>query len=310
VAHASASITILPSPVLSVTGNTSICAGQSTTLTASGAQVYFWPGLGVSQQVVVSPASTTSYVVTGSSGNMCTDSKMVIINVTPVPNITFAGNMNVCTGDSTTLSASGANSFVWSTGGTGTTESFYPSGTTTYSITGTNNPAGCTNSAAFTITVNPIPVITVQGPTLVCKGDLVTLSASGAGAYVWDFIPANFYTNILDSSRTITVTGTDQNGCKGTTYYSISVEECTGLESNASTGKIAMYPNPAHNKVILLLPGDGELTIYDAAGKLILAKERKAGNFNLDVSGFSAGVYLVKFESGTHTYTSRLIKEN
>jgi hypothetical protein len=308
-ATATGNYTINQGPSLSVTGNTSICAGQSATLTASGAQVYFWPGLGVSAQVIVTPASTTSYVVTGSSGNNCTDSKMVTVNVTPFPNISLSGNMSICIGDSARITASGASTYNWSGGATGATAAFNPQSTTSYSVTGTNNPAGCSNGSAFTITVNPLPVIVVSGPTVACKGDLVTLTASGALTYVWDNVPSAFYSQTLFTSKSITVTGTDANGCSSSDVHIVMVEDCAGISVNSEGSAIRMYPNPAKDKIIMVLPAEGRLTIHDAAGKLILRSYVRKGDFSLDLSSYSAGLYSLELESGQNTYTTKLVKQ-
>lgn len=81
----------------------SLCAGGSTTLTAGGATTYSWSGgLGTGNPKVVTPASTTNYTVTGTTG-ACSSVTGVTINVTPIPtgNI-FTNPINIgslpCTG--------------------------------------------------------------------------------------------------------------------------------------------------------------------------------------------------------------------
>jgi hypothetical protein len=56
-------IEIIPTPVIAVSGTTTICSGESTILTASGGDVYSWSD-GISNGVSFSPTTTTTYTVT------------------------------------------------------------------------------------------------------------------------------------------------------------------------------------------------------------------------------------------------------
>src|SRR5204862_2934084 len=94
--------------------------------------------------------------------------------------------VTICTGQSTTLTASGANTYTWSpstslSATTGSSVTANPNATTTYTIVGDLN--GCTGSTQVTVTVNPIPVVTVTTPDPICSGQSVTLTANGAGTY-------------------------------------------------------------------------------------------------------------------------------
>ena len=74
--------------------------------------------------------------------------------------VTISGNNDIHLYESTTLTASGANSYVWSTGNHTSAITVSPATTTTYSVTGTSD--GCT-SAPASITVNVGPCIPGQG---------------------------------------------------------------------------------------------------------------------------------------------------
>ena len=84
-----------------------------------------------------------------------------------------------------TLTASGAASYLWSPGGE-TTAAITVNAAGTYSVVGTD-ANGCKNSASQSVTVNPLPTvaITADGPTALCQGATVTLTASGAASYLW-----------------------------------------------------------------------------------------------------------------------------
>jgi hypothetical protein len=117
-------------PVVAVNSGT-ICAGESFTLIASGANTYTYSG----GSSVVSPSVSFTYSVSGTSIEGCVGSLVAISNVmvNPLPVITV-NNGTICTGDSFTLQASGADTYTYSGG----SDIVNPTTTTTYSVTGTN----------------------------------------------------------------------------------------------------------------------------------------------------------------------------
>jgi hypothetical protein len=76
-----------------------------------------------------------------------------------MPNLSVTGNTNICNGETTIVSASGANSYSWSTKSSGSAISINPSVTTTYSVTGYNAISGCSSSQIFTVVVTDCTTI-------------------------------------------------------------------------------------------------------------------------------------------------------
>jgi hypothetical protein len=71
-------------PVLSVSGRTNICAGETTTLIAVGANSYQWNNNATTAQVTVSPTNSAVFIVTGTSNtNACSSVKSISVNVSP-----------------------------------------------------------------------------------------------------------------------------------------------------------------------------------------------------------------------------------
>ena len=68
--------------------------------------------------------------------------------------ISISGGTVLCSGESTTLTASEASNYSWSNGSNTVSITVSPTATTTYSVTGTNSE-GCVDSASITVTVNP-----------------------------------------------------------------------------------------------------------------------------------------------------------
>jgi hypothetical protein len=229
-------ITTTPSPVITITGNTLVCAGASTTITAAGANTYSWsPATGLSNastaNPVATPTATTTYTVTGTTGP-CSSSQSIILTVNPLPVVTASGSATICAGASTPLSASGATNYSWSPSGLVSNAGIVnpqanPPATTSYTVTGTTN--GCSNTATTVITVNPLPTVSATGGGTFCAGTSAPLSAGGASSYSW--LPVTGLDNAAiatpnatpASTITYTVTGTDVNGCKNTASTTVTI---------------------------------------------------------------------------------------
>lgn len=135
--------------------STGICAGNSATLSASGATSYTWiPGGLTGSVVVVSPTVSTTYTVNGI--NACGfNTKSVSVMVNPKPFIfAFTTSTMICVGQSAILSTSStAVSYSWSTGSTSYSASVSPTVTTTYTVTGFS-AAGCFSTTTVTQSVS------------------------------------------------------------------------------------------------------------------------------------------------------------
>ncbi|MDO8998244.1 MAG: hypothetical protein Q7W45_00655, partial [Bacteroidota bacterium] len=187
--NATVNLIVNPNPTITaISSPTNICVGSSATLTSSGATSYTWnPGALSGGTVTVTPASTTLYTVTGSNAFGCTTTNTVNLIVTPIPTVNaVASNTAICSGNSTTLTGSGATSYTWNPGAlNGTTISVTPLVNTTYTLTGSNG--ACTSTITLSIIVNPNPTITaVTSPTNICSGSSATLTSSGATSYTWN----------------------------------------------------------------------------------------------------------------------------
>ncbi len=237
-------VTVNPNPVISVNSPT-ICGGQTATLTATGATTYIWSpatNLSATSGAVVNanPSTTTNYLVTGTT-NGCSSTATSIVTVNPLPVITVNSG-TICSGSSLTLNASGANTYTWSPSGTlssasGTSVIATPTTTTSYTVTGTTN--GCSSSQIATVSVNPIPIVTVNSGTI-CSGASASLTASGATTYSWSntaTLSSSSGSNVTatPSSTTVyTVTGTSL-GCAGTATSTVTVVPNPVITVNSGT---------------------------------------------------------------------------
>ncbi|MBU0486440.1 MAG: gliding motility-associated C-terminal domain-containing protein, partial [Bacteroidetes bacterium] len=241
----------------------SVCAGESAFLTASGGLSYLWSGAGVSPttgaNVTATPTVTTTYNVTATDGNSCTETANVVVSLSPNPVVAITPPSDVlCIGETTTLTASGADQYSWTGGVAPTTGSIVtatPTVTSTYSVLGTNT-SGCTDTESVTVTVNPLPnIVAAAVPPAICLGESSVLTANNGVQYLWD--PAstlssatgNPVTATPTTTTTYTVLGTDGNSC-----------------TNNATVTVIVNPNPsigALSDSVAICNGDStNLTVY------------------------------------------------
>jgi len=206
------SITVTPKPIITISASpATVCAGFATNLTASGAGTYTWTG-GISNGVSFTPVATTSYTVNGTDATTgCTNTATQLITVNSLPVVTASStNSIICYGNTTTLNGGGADTYTW-TGSVNNGVPFSPTVTASYTVTGTNTITGCTstNSAVQSITVNSLPVISVNSGAI-CNGQSFTMNPTGASTYTFSSGSAVVTPSITSG---YSVTGTGVNGC-------------------------------------------------------------------------------------------------
>ena len=190
----------------------SVCAGSSDTLFAAGGNTYSWSSGGNTDTEIVSPSSATTYTVIATDGNGCSNSASVTVSVNALP-VVIASAMDgvICAGESDTLMVSGAQSYVWSSGGTSASEPVMPSVTTNYIVTGTDGN-GCVNTDTIAVVVNALPAVSLGADIGSC-GAAVVLDAQNAGStYSWSS-GATTQTDTVLVAGTYTVEVVDVNGC-------------------------------------------------------------------------------------------------
>ena len=211
---------------ISVT-SAAICAGQSATLTATGAANYVWSTGATTDNITESPSATQTYTVTGTS-NGCTGTATGTITIGTSLNITVSP-ATICAGQSTTLTATGADNYVWSTGATTNSITESPTTNQTYTVTGTSN--GCTGTATATVIINASPEVVVTADKVSdCEPFCVLFNQTTFGANViewdWDFgngvssdlaAPQYCYSNV--GSHTVSLAVTTDEGCVKTVVY-------------------------------------------------------------------------------------------
>jgi gliding motility-associated-like protein len=269
-------VNVIPAFTANAIPPRSICIGASATLTASGGSGYQWPNGQTGASITVTPNSTTTYIVNVTDANGCSDTTATQVTVNPLPSV-FAGNdVNICSGTNTTLTATGATSYTWSTGATTSSISVNPSNQSTYTVTGTDIN-GCVNTDAVDVGVNPNLVVSLTNPVM-CSGSTAVLDAGYPGAaYLWSGGQTT-QTISVSSTGIYSVTVTESTGCTGSAQSNVTVNPlpnvsagnnfsiCNGQSTqlNASGSTYYLWSDGSTNASLIVAPSS--TTTYSVTG--------------------------------------------
>ncbi|MEO7529882.1 MAG: hypothetical protein ABIS69_00680, partial [Sediminibacterium sp.] len=248
-------VTVNAIPAAPTATGTTICAGNTATLTAtSPGGTYQWYDAASGGTLLVTNASyttpaisaTATYYVQTTIASCSSTRTAVIANVNPVPSAPTAAAAAICTGTSTTLTATApGGTYQWydaASGGNllvtnaGYTTPNLSTGTTYYVQT---TVSGCTgNRTAVTVTVNAKPAAPAVSPVAICSGNSATVQVTSAsGTYRW--YDASTGNNLLATNSSYTTPLLTANA----TYYVEAV--VGGCSSNRSPAAVTVNAIPA-----------------------------------------------------------------
>ncbi|MCW5909170.1 MAG: aryl-sulfate sulfotransferase [Chitinophagales bacterium] len=289
---------------LSVTATISgspVCAGTSVQLNAvpsggSGTYTYQWASNPAgfssnSQSNTVTPLVNTTYTVTVNDGSV-TATASVSVSVNTLPNVSAGSDVTIPFGNSATLIATGASSYVWSNGATSASHSVSPSSTTIYTVTGTDGN-GCSGTASVTVNVTgaPLSVNVSASETTICNGEATQLFANATGGsgtytYSWASNPAGFSSTLhnpyINPTATTVYNVTVNDGSSSVTASFtitvlslpakpvISANDTILTSSSSANNQWFYYGNPidgATNQTLMpTLEGSYQVQVTDANG--------------------------------------------
>jgi len=289
------SVTVTVNPVLTISASatpTSICSGQSSTLSANaaggdgGPYTFVWTPGGSGQTINVTPVTTTVYTVSVSDGCSPSVSTTVTVTVNPSPIIAFSTTpLSGCeplTVTYTNLTPSAANC-VWTINGVPfnscvVTQTFPVQGTYNSFLTVTDVNGCSATSPTVVANVYPIPTAAFNAnPTItdILNPSIVFNNTSSVGSYSWNFGDGNtsnvsFPTHVYGDTGTyqIQLIVTTSHGCIDTAYGTIHIDDIfTVYVPNAFT------PNSdGHNDTFVPVVNGAEkftFWIYDRWGEMI-----------------------------------------
>lgn len=228
----------MATPTASISGNTTVCSGQTTTLTASGGISYVWSTGASTNPITDNPTTVTSYTVTSTDGNGCTATDIITVNPSPLPTANAGSDVSICSGSVTTLTATGNGTYLWAPATdlsctTCANPTANPTGNTTYTLTVTNN-CGSTNDEVL-VSITLIPSVNAGADASICIGQSASLNASGSGTYNWSPTAGLSCTSCANPVANPT----------GTTNYTVTITDVCGTASDVVTVNVNLLPTPA-----------------------------------------------------------------
>jgi hypothetical protein len=360
-------VTVNPLPIPIITGLTPVCAGSTSNVysTQAGMTGYVWSvsaggtitagGTTTSNTVTVTwnttGAQTVSINVTNANGCTAATPTVYPVTVNPLPVPAITGPTPVCAGSAGNVYTvqAGKTGYLWtvSSGGTitagGTTTSntitvtWNTAGAQTVSVNFTN-AYGCTAATptVYPVTVNPLAVPVITGPTPVYVGSTgnVYSTQTGKTGYLWTVSAGGTITaGGTTTSNTVTVTWntagaqtvnvnfTNAYGCTATTptVYPVTVNPLpavpTGIEEVPEQSFFKVYPNPTTGSFTLELSGVSETSIvkveiYGMRGEKILNDQftgEKKHMFSLESKPI--GIYFIHVSCGDNLGSQKIIKQ-
>jgi len=229
-------------------------------------------------------------------------------------NTTLPENLSICAGNSTLLSATGINFINWYDNngaflGSGNSfETPILNGTSTFYA----KDSTCFTGTSF------IPVTVFVDSSMnfgiTLQGDILSSSEHNADSYQWidcnsnAIIPGaiNFsYTPATPGSYAVIL---ENNFCSDTTEC-FSVTSVNVLNSTRLSF-FTVYPNPTDGILFLETKYPCEIFIYNQLGELVQKEDYVFGNYILNISTFSNGIYHLKVMRESETHSLNIFKLN
>ena len=226
----------------------------------------------------------------------CDSTVTLHLTIHTLPEVTINGETSFCEGGSTILTASGAETYEWSTMEFGAEFEVAEAGT--YTVIGTD-ANGCTSTASIEVTETTINTEVY----FVEVGDGFLEAFQGDAEYQWidctthepiaGATQQQFTPEVSGSYACVITLGecTDTTECMD---FSVGVEEW-------NDGSITIYPNPSTGMVnIHLAPQTSaypEIHVFDVYGRRMQILEMTDATTQIDLSQYATGVYIMKFMS-------------
>ncbi len=212
------SLAVNPVPMVTITGDTAICEGETTILTSSNASSFLWSNGATSRSISVSDEGVYSVVVTNSMG--CTNSVSTHVQVFNRPNLMILGDTTLCQGGHTELLAIGGDSYLWSNGATTPNIVVAPDQNTSYSVQASNG--ACVSEMTRQIIVKERPDAVIIAPDGICTGASAIMTAQGGQAYLWSTGQTAAQIEV-QSSGIYQLVAFSSNGCTDTVSHILSL---------------------------------------------------------------------------------------
>lgn len=248
---------------------------------------------------------------------------IVTTNVVANPGLTIES------GESTTLTASGASTYLWSTTETSPAITVAPTVTTTYTVTGTTE--SCTMARSVDVVVIPLPVTLINFEAKKESDGTVKLSWTTAHEMNNDHYELERSTDLKHieviakvaaseiGSQINTYHHSDELPYQGTSYYRLKQIDYNGYTKKYNWISIVndqaylAFPNPVRHKqfqVQLDEPEKATIKLYSQDGKLVPLQKTPRGTNKVELNlpkHTSPGIYLLQVEERAQNRQYKII---
>jgi hypothetical protein len=325
-----------------------------TVPTITGATSYTWTlptgitGTSTTNSIITTISNTTTsgnIKVKGHNGCGDGTESTLAITVNDIPSAagTITGSTTVCQGATATYSVptiSGADNYIWTlpSGVAGSSTSNAISVTFNNSaqsgsikVKGHNNTCGDGTESAIAVTVNALPLAAgvIIGNTNICQ-EITNISytvpvITGATSYSWTLPTGATGTS---TTNTISLTYSNNsvsgnlkvkghNDCGDGTESSLAITVCSnvGIEDDALTNKVEIYPNPTLNIFYVTINkpfnNDFKVEVSNSFGQGMqtLYKKKGENKFSVDLTNYPTGLYFVRFSDKAIHFYCKIIKK-
>ena len=300
-------VNTLPS-VVAIANDSSLCAGEELTLSATGASTYEWNAL-IQSDIAFVPDATFLYSVVGTDENNCSNSGTVFVSINLPPNvIANVTDSIICEGQNTVFYGSGAQTYNWSNGIQNGLSSA-PTTSSTYIVTGIDIN-GCQDTASVEVTVFETPIVFLGNDTTICAYNTpLTLTATpGYASYSWNFGGTTVSFDVNQTGSYL-VQVSSAEGCVSTDEIFVTVDPCLGIGEFDNT--VSIYPNPVTEKVSIELYNGAEFSAYlmDETGRIIEYGVAKGNQLDFNLSRLASGIYSITVLTGENAITKKIVKQ-
>jgi gliding motility-associated-like protein len=276
-ASASVTVSLASSPSVSISGDPAPCTGTSTDLVASGPGPFVWSTGETGPSITVQTSGTYSVTTTNDCG---TSEASLAVTFVPGPTVQVSSSGTLC--PDAVLTATGAQSYVWSTGAT--TASITVTDPGTYTVVGTS--ACGTDTASITVEASDLSA-GFQASVVIGAAPLpvqfTNLSEPPTATFEWDFgdgdtstgtAPTHVYTE--PGTYVVTLTATDGD-CSASATVVINVVEPSNEPSSVRVPNVFSPNGDGQNdtfEVITTGIARLEMQVFNRWGQEVATLER------------------------------------
>jgi hypothetical protein len=326
---------ISPAAGPTISGATNICSGNTTTLTALGQGTIKWYDAPINGNLLftgnpyITPVLSQSqtYYVEQTIGTCTSLRSSINVNVGTTPPAPMVDDVNICNGQTASLSYNGVGTIKWYVSQNSTTPIFTGNNFVTSPLTNTTSfwvEASLASCASLrdevVVNVNSFPSVpTISGSNTAVAGvqQIFTVSAQTGVVFNWTAQNATPTSGTGETFTTtfntgginiVTVTAENTAGCERNANFNVQTSGVSLEEYQQNVFRV--YPNPSTNIIYIQSPFslDGaQISVYDISGKRVLNAVYLSTR-GQSIAELTDGLYFIELQKDGKNYRNKVIK--